>query len=100
MGGFMQLQIECNSAPFQQQFCLTCSHFFEAVEAKIIVCDDQGTPYGEVCPHCLRKGFHWLSDRVGLWGQPTGTTMRETVKPPEIEKAMVQCATPSPSRAA
>jgi len=32
-------------------------------EAKVIVCNDQGKYYGEVCPHCLKQGFAWLSSR-------------------------------------
>lgn len=59
----MKLQIECNQAPFQQQCCLTCNEIYEMVEAKVLVCNNQGKVYGEVCPHCLKKGFHWLSDR-------------------------------------
>ncbi|UBF30055.1 hypothetical protein K9N68_38340 (plasmid) [Kovacikia minuta CCNUW1] len=39
-------------------------------EAKVIVCSDQGKYYGEVCPNCLRAGFHWISDRVDQLNQP------------------------------
>lgn len=59
----MQLQIECNPVPFQKQLCLTCEQLFEMAEAKVIACNDQGKSYGEVCPHCLKQGFDWLSDR-------------------------------------
>lgn len=59
----MQLQIECNPAPLQSQTCLICKRLFEMTEAKIIVCNDHGNNYGEVCPQCLQRGFDWLSDR-------------------------------------
>ncbi|NJP08239.1 MAG: hypothetical protein HC866_01155 [Leptolyngbyaceae cyanobacterium RU_5_1] len=65
----MQLQLECNHAPFQQQLCLICNQLFEMTEAKILVCNDQGKHYGEVCPKCLEKGFDWLSDRFDLLNQ-------------------------------
>ena len=38
--------------------------------AKILVCNDQGKQYGEVCPNCLGKGFDWLSDRFEQLNQP------------------------------
>jgi predicted amidophosphoribosyltransferase len=66
----MQLQIECNDAPFQKQLCLTCDRQFETTEAKVIVCNDLGKAYGEVCPHCLEKGFNWISDRFSQLNQP------------------------------
>lgn len=59
----MQFQIECNSTPFQTQLCLICDQQFEMTEAKVILCNDQGKSYGEVCPHCLKEGFTWISDR-------------------------------------
>ncbi len=59
----MQLQIECNQTPCKQQPCLICNQLFELTEAKIIVCNDQGQSYGEVCSECLEKGFYWLNDR-------------------------------------
>lgn len=31
--------------------------------ARVIVCNNRGKTYGEVCPHCLKEGFNWLSDR-------------------------------------
>ncbi len=66
----MQLQIECNREPFKQKSCLICNQLFEMTEARIIVCNDQGNDYGEVCPKCLRKGFSWLSDRFEQLSQP------------------------------
>lgn len=66
----MQLQIECNSIPLQQNKCWICNQIFKPTEAKIIVCNDQGNDYGEVCPQCLEKGFDWLSDRFEQLNQP------------------------------
>lgn len=57
----MQVQIECNSFPLQQQSCLICNQLFEMTEAKIIICDDQGNDHGEVCFTCLEKRFYWLN---------------------------------------
>jgi hypothetical protein len=59
----MQLQIECNSSCEEQQLCWVCELPFKLKEARIIICDNQGTKYGDVCPDCLGKGFNWLSDR-------------------------------------
>lgn len=78
----MQLQIECNQAPFQQQSCLICNQLFEMAEAKILVCNDQGKHYGEVCPKCLEKGFDWISDRFEQLNQPK---RKVTVRPPRTE---------------
>lgn len=66
----MKLQIECNGIPLQHQSCSICNQLFETVEAKIIVCSDQGNYYGEVCPECLKKGFYWLNDRFEQLNQP------------------------------
>ena len=66
----MQLQIECNHIPFQKHPCLICNQLFEMGEAKILVCNDQGKYYGEVCPKCLENGFDWLSDRFEQLNQP------------------------------
>jgi hypothetical protein len=66
----MQLQIEYNHAPFQQQSCLICNRLYEMAEAKILVCNERGEHQGEVCPKCLRKGFDWLSDRFEQIAQP------------------------------
>ena len=75
----MQLQIECNRIPAQKQFCLTCSSLFEMTEAKVIVCNNQGKSYGEICSPCLRKGHQWISDRVNQLNQPQRkVTIRQT----------------------
>lgn len=75
----MQLQIECNPLPFRQEQCLICNQAFKMTEAKVIVCNDRGKDYGEVCPKCLEKGFHWLSDRFEQLQQPKKViAMRQT----------------------
>ena len=66
----MQFQIECNLMPSQQQFCSICNHWFEMTEARVIIRNDQGSYYGEVCPECLKQGFNWLSDRFEQINQP------------------------------
>lgn len=79
----MQFQIECNNAPFQQQLCLICDSVFEMTEAKVIACNDQGKSYGEVCPHCWKEGFDWLSDRFDRLKQRQKI---EAVRPVRIEQ--------------
>ena len=59
----MQLQVECNGLSPKQQLCWICNHSFEMSEARIIVCDDQGDSYGEVCPQCLSMGFNWIKNQ-------------------------------------
>lgn len=66
----MQLQIECNDAPRQKQLCLICDQQFQRREAKVIICNDQGKNYGEVCSLCLKEGFGWISDRFNQLNQP------------------------------
>jgi predicted amidophosphoribosyltransferase len=82
----MQLQIECNRSLRKQKLCLICSQSFEMTEAKIIVCNDQGNNYGEVCPECLKKGFVWLSDRFEQLNQPKKIV---AMRPPQNLKAPV-----------
>lgn len=71
----MQLQIECNCIPFQQQSCWICHQSFQMTEAKVIICNDQGNGYGQVCPQCLKRGFHWLSNRFEQMDQPKATVL-------------------------
>jgi hypothetical protein len=80
----MQLQIECNSIPFQQEFCFTCDQLFEITEAEIIVCNDQGEERGKVCPKCLKKGFLWLSDRFDQLDKPKNRVVIRQSKSLEI----------------
>lgn len=80
----MQLQIECNQVPLQQQSCLICSQLFEMAEARIFICNDRGKYYGEVCPTCLKKGFDWLSDRFKQLNQPTRKVAVQQIRSLEI----------------
>lgn len=65
----MQLQIECSGARMQQP-CWICDRPFERQEAQVILCNDQGVSQGEVCPHCLSKGFQWLNYRFEQLSKP------------------------------
>lgn len=33
-------------------------------EARVIVCDERGDSYGDLCPKCVRKGFNWLGGQL------------------------------------
>lgn len=67
----MQFQIECNTLR-HSQMCLLCIKEFQMQEARLIICNDQGDSYGEICPQCAAMGAYWigtqlkaLNDRVG-----------------------------------
>ncbi len=60
----MQFQIECNSLLKNHQMCVTCNKQFEMKEARVIVCNEQGDSVGELCPKCIRMGFHWLGSQL------------------------------------
>jgi hypothetical protein len=57
----MQLQVECSKTVGKQQICQICDRTFEMQAAQIMLCDDQGDIYGDVCPECISKGFSWLN---------------------------------------
>jgi hypothetical protein len=60
----MQLQVECNRLSSQQsRSCQICDQSIEMREARVILCDDQGTNCGEVCSQCIGMGFDWLNYR-------------------------------------
>jgi predicted amidophosphoribosyltransferase len=61
----MQLQIECNSLKHIQT-CLVCQNQFQMSEARLIVCNDRGEPYGDVCPHCITRGGQWIGSQLNL----------------------------------
>lgn len=69
----MQLQVECNDFVGKRQVCWTCDRSFEMQEAQVIICNDQGTSYGKVCPRCINKGFGWLSSQFERLSQPRKT---------------------------
>ncbi|WP_281172805.1 hypothetical protein [Cylindrospermum stagnale] len=33
-------------------------------EARLIICDDQGEIYGDVCPECIARGATWIGNRL------------------------------------
>jgi DNA-directed RNA polymerase subunit RPC12/RpoP len=57
----MQLQVECSNTVGKQQVCQICNRSFEMQAAQVMVCDDQGSIYGNVCPECISRGFGWLN---------------------------------------
>lgn len=60
----MQLQIEHISTLLTQQTCLTCCKIFEPSLARVIICSENGDPYGDICPTCLAKGSSFIRTRV------------------------------------
>ncbi len=80
----MQLQIECNEILHQQQFCWICNQSFETQEARIIVCNNQGNRYGDVCPECLEKGFNWLSYKFEQINRPKQNISAQRIQKPEM----------------
>jgi uncharacterized protein CbrC (UPF0167 family) len=60
----MQFQIECNSFLKSDQTCLTCNEQFEMTEARVIVCNEQGDSYGDICPYCIAMGCNWLERKL------------------------------------
>lgn len=59
----MKFQIECNKFP-NSQSCLTCRQQFQMKEARLIICNDQGEIYGDVCPECIARGATWIGNRL------------------------------------
>lgn len=66
----MQLQIECNYAPGQTQICSLCKTSFVMQEAQILLCNEQGRSYGQVCPKCLGRGLNWINNQFDTLNQP------------------------------
>lgn len=60
----MQFQIECNSFLKNNQTCLTCKELFEMREARVIVCNERGDSYGDICPQCMALGFDWIGSQL------------------------------------
>lgn len=56
----MQLQVECGFSGLAQP-CSLCEQSFERKEARVLLCNDQGDKFGEVCPQCIRQGTQWLN---------------------------------------
>ena len=59
----MQFQIECNPLK-DYQTCLTCNDQFEMKQARVIVCDEKGDSYGDICPQCIAMGFNWIGRQI------------------------------------
>ncbi len=61
----MQLQIECNSSSSKSQHsCVLCGQVFQSTEARVIVCNDRGNSYGDICADCLKRGSDWIWHRL------------------------------------
>ena len=56
----MQLQIECNHSPTLEQSCILCRENFSSAKARVIVCNNVGSRFGDLCPTCLSKGPNWI----------------------------------------
>lgn len=59
----MQLRVECIGLPASSQPCLLCEQPFHMKEGRVIVCDDHGQGYGDICPQCIGRGFYWISQQ-------------------------------------
>ncbi len=55
----MKFQIECNTSQ-SSQVCLICQQNFQDHEARLIICNDQGEGYGDICYQCMAKGRNWI----------------------------------------
>jgi predicted amidophosphoribosyltransferase len=55
----MKFQIECSTSK-SRQLCLICKQNFKINEARLIVCNDEGDRYGDVCHQCIAKGGNWV----------------------------------------
>lgn len=59
----IQLQVECSQLNGTDS-CCTCSQSFRMPNARVIACNSQGDPYGNVCADCISKGFTWIESRL------------------------------------
>ncbi|RCJ15920.1 hypothetical protein A6S26_06390 [Nostoc sp. ATCC 43529] len=64
----MKFQIECNTAK-NSQICLICQQKFMAKEARLIICNDQGEGYGDLCYQCIGKGGNWVQLQLQKFSQ-------------------------------
>lgn len=55
----MKFQIECNPGKISK-ICLICQQNSQTDEARLIVCNDQGKGYGDICHQCIAKGGDWV----------------------------------------
>ena len=33
-------------------------------EARVILCNEQGDSYGDICPQCIAMGFNWIGNQL------------------------------------
>ncbi|MES1022541.1 hypothetical protein ABN584_06535 [Gloeocapsa sp. BRSZ] len=59
----MQFQIECNTLT-NYQACFICHKQFQLKEARLIICNDQGDGYGDICPQCMAMGAFWIGNQL------------------------------------
>ena len=59
----MQFQIECNTLK-NSEICLICTKQFQMQKARLIICNDQGDSYGDICPQCAAMGAYWIGQQL------------------------------------
>lgn len=59
----MQFQIECNTLK-NNQICLICNTQFQMQAVRLIVCNDRGDGYGDICPQCIAMGADWIGNKL------------------------------------
>lgn len=91
----MQLQVECGF-PGLAQPCSLCEQSFEMNEGRVILCDEQGDRYGEVCPQCIGQGIHWLNHQFERLVQQMSRPHR--IKPPQRNSAIEEIMNASSDR--
>lgn len=64
----MKFQIECNLLQISK-ICLICQEYFQTHEARLIVCNDQGEGYGDLCYQCIAKGGNWVQYQLEQFSQ-------------------------------
>jgi hypothetical protein len=77
----MQLQVECNNLVGKRQVCWMCDRPFKMQAARVILCDNQGRTYGDVCPTCIGQGYGWLSSQFERLTAPQKTAIAATLTP-------------------
>lgn len=60
----MQLQIEHTCSLMTQQHCLTCQQAFIPSLARVIVCNESGDAYGDLCAACFTQGSSFIRSRI------------------------------------
>ncbi|MFN6561271.1 MAG: hypothetical protein RMY28_015965 [Nostoc sp. ChiSLP01] len=64
----MKFQIECNADTISQ-ICLICQQNFQTNAARLIVCNDQGEGYGDLCSQCIAQGGNWIQYQLQKFSQ-------------------------------